>query len=192
MDLPAHQLWQAALSELQRTLSRSSFDNWIRPARLVEVGPDAATLRADNPQVAATLRNRLCRRHRPRALESGRATARCGRHVIVERPDRAAPTVPATRTPEPIARQLTLTANSGLNPRYIFDTYIVGSSNRFAHAAAHWPSPTTRRPVQPALHLGRRRSRQDPPAPRDRPSRAREQPRPVILTTSRRRRSPTR
>ena len=59
MDLPAHQLWQAAFSELQGTVSRSSFDNWIRPARLIEVGPDAATLRADNPQVATTLRNRF-------------------------------------------------------------------------------------------------------------------------------------
>ncbi|HYP61366.1 MAG TPA: chromosomal replication initiator protein DnaA [Thermomicrobiales bacterium] len=135
MDLPAHQLWQAALSELQGSLSRSSFDNWIRPARLVEVGPDAATLRADNPQVAATLRNRF-------ADDIGRVLSNLvGRplEVVVtidERPDSAAPNVPATRTPEPIARQLALTSNSGLNPRYIFDTYIVGSSNRFAHAAS--------------------------------------------------------
>jgi chromosomal replication initiator protein len=135
LDLPVHQLWQAALSELQGSLSRSSFDNWIRPARLVEVGPDAATLRADNPQVAATLRSRF-------ADDIGRVLSNLvGRplEVVVtidERPDGPAATLPVTRTPEPIARQLTLTANSGLNPRYIFDTYIVGSSNRFAHAAS--------------------------------------------------------
>ncbi len=134
MDLPAHQLWQAALSELQGSLSRSSFDNWIRPARLVEVGPDAVTLRADNPQVASTLRTRF-------ADDIGRVLSNLvGRPlevvVTIDEPDGVAPVVPATRMPEPVARQLALTANSGLNPRYIFDTYIVGSSNRFAHAAS--------------------------------------------------------
>jgi chromosomal replication initiator protein len=33
-------------------------------------------------------------------------------------------------------RQLTLAENTGLNPRYIFQNYIVGSSNQFAHAAS--------------------------------------------------------
>jgi chromosomal replication initiator protein len=135
LDLPAHQLWQAALSELQGTVSRSSFDNWIRPARLIEVGPDAATLRADNPQVATTLRNRF-------ADDIGRVLSNLvGRPldvvVTIAEPDgRNVPPAAVTRTSEPVARQLTLTANSGLNPRYIFDTYIVGSSNRFAHAAS--------------------------------------------------------
>jgi len=98
LDLPVHQLWQAALSELQGSLSRSSFDNWIRPARLVEVGPDAATLRADNPQVAATLRSRF-------ADDIGRVLSNLvGRplEVVVtidERPDGPAATLPVTRTP---------------------------------------------------------------------------------------------
>ena len=134
MDLPAHQLWQAALSELQLTLSRSSFDNWIRPARLVEVGSREATLSADSPQVATTLRNRF-------ADDIGRVLSDLvGRPIdIVVTTEPAASLdfdTPAQRAPEPAPRQLTLTTNSGLNPRYIFDTYIVGGSNRFAHAAS--------------------------------------------------------
>jgi chromosomal replication initiator protein len=134
VDLPAHQLWQAALSELQLTLSRSSFDNWIRPARLVEVGSREATLSADSPQVATTLRNRF-------ADDIGRVLSDLvGRPIdIVVTTEPAASLdfdTPAQRALEPAPRQLTLTTNSGLNPRYIFDTYIVGGSNRFAHAAS--------------------------------------------------------
>ena len=48
---------------------------------------------------------------------------------------------PVTATPKPVAassQQLALapTPVHGLNPRYIYDHYVVGSSNRFAHAAS--------------------------------------------------------
>ena len=38
----------------------------------------------------------------------------------------------------PLPRQIELTAqpSHGLNPRYVYDNYVVGSSNRFAHAAS--------------------------------------------------------
>jgi chromosomal replication initiator protein len=134
LDLPAQQLWQAALSELQHSLSRSSFDNWIRPARLVEIGATAATLSADNPQVAATLRNRFLD-DISRVLSE--LVGRPLDVVVTVQSDGRDQGPPSPANPlEPLARQLTLTANSGLNPRYIFDTYIVGSSNRFAHAAS--------------------------------------------------------
>jgi chromosomal replication initiator protein len=132
VDLPAHQLWQAAMSELQRTLPRSSFDNWIRPARLVEVGPTAATVSAENPQIANTLQNRYVEDiGRVRSDLVGRPLDVL---VTVDSVTRESPSRPEPVEPAP--RQLTLTSNSGLNPRYIFDTYIVGSSNRFAHAAS--------------------------------------------------------
>ena len=133
VDLPAQQLWQATLSELQGTLSRTAFDNWIRPARLVSIDSNTATVSAENPYVASTVQSRY-------ALEIGRVlSGLLGRQievqVTVEHGSRDLPSgdaEPAMATP----RQLSLTAESGLNPRYIFDNYIVGSSNRFAHAAA--------------------------------------------------------
>ena len=50
-------------------------------------------------------------------------------------PDRrgGAPTSAEARTPQPNAQPATA---SRLNPKYSFDTFVIGSSNRFAHAAS--------------------------------------------------------
>src|SRR3954462_5294798 len=58
MDLGGQQLWQATLSELEATLPRNAFENWIRPARFVSMGPEGVTLSLENPYVANTLQSR--------------------------------------------------------------------------------------------------------------------------------------
>lgn len=112
-------------------MPRTTFENWIRPARLIAVGQTGATIGASNPQVASTIRNRY-------ADDIGRVLSDLvGRRldVTVVNEGVAAPSG-VVQEPLPIPRQLALTNNSGLNPRYIFDNYIVGSSNQFAHAAS--------------------------------------------------------
>ncbi len=64
------------------------------------------------------------------------------------------------------------TGESRLNPKYTFETFVIGSSNRFPHAAAVAVSRGAGQGLQPALHLRRVRAGQDPPPARDRPLRA--------------------
>ncbi len=63
-----------------------------------------------------------------------------------------------------------------LNPKYRFDTFVVGTSNQFAHAAARAVAESPFPRLQPALHLRRRRPRQDPSPPRHRPPDSRPEP----------------
>ena len=53
-----------------------------------------------------------------------------------------------------------------LNPRYTFDQFVIGASNRFAHAAALSVAESPAAVLQPAVHLRARRAGQDPPAAR--------------------------
>lgn len=48
----------------------------------------------------------------------------------------ARPTEAPTRSSEPANRKQTSTEPARLNPHYLFETFVIGSSNRFAHAAA--------------------------------------------------------
>ena len=58
---------------------------------------------------------------------------------------------------------------SGLNPQYVFERFIIGSSNRLAAATAMSVSERPRQwSMQPALSLRRKRTRQDASAPRHR------------------------
>ena len=56
-----------------------------------------------------------------------------------------------------------------LNPKYTFDTFVVGTSNQFAHAAARAVAENPGEVLQPALPLRRRGAGQDPPDARHRP-----------------------
>ncbi|MFD0512260.1 chromosomal replication initiator protein DnaA [Streptomyces aureus] len=67
-------------------------------------------------------------RHERRDLNEGPMGGRTGRGVPSGAPGPlAAQPAPATGPGEPTAR---------LNPKYLFDTFVIGASNRFAHAAA--------------------------------------------------------
>src|SRR5437870_13680812 len=56
------------------------------------------------------------------------------RHVGLTVGERIPPEIPALR--EPPRRPAASSVDVGMNPKYTFDLFVIGSSNRFAHAAA--------------------------------------------------------
>ncbi|HEX5500445.1 MAG TPA: DnaA/Hda family protein, partial [Thermomicrobiales bacterium] len=92
-------------------------------------------------QAATSAQSGTAARDDTSALLSGAAPSRPSRRGAEARTapgPRGAPepAAPGARVPPP--RQMPLAASTarGLNPRYIYDAYVVGSSNRFAHAAS--------------------------------------------------------
>jgi chromosomal replication initiator protein len=162
--MQAKQLWQAALEDLQRNLSRANFETWLRNTQVVEFEDDCATIGAPNTFAVEQLRNKFAVpiqqtlsviAGRPIAVQfaviqgdqstRSRRGQRQRKQAPPEETTRSqaswddTPKVTPVETPADIAaRQLELTAKPehGLNPKYVFENYVVGSSNQLAHAAA--------------------------------------------------------
>ena len=56
--MEAQQLWQAVLGDLEVRLSKTAFNNWLRPTRVVAFHDDTVTVAAANTFGAATLQGR--------------------------------------------------------------------------------------------------------------------------------------
>ena len=68
-----------------------------------------------------------------RAASTARAAARASAHLPAPQPSR--PCRPRV-TPLPLEVVRPPRRSRGINPKYTFDSFVIGSSNRFAHAAA--------------------------------------------------------
>jgi len=141
-------LWARLLEALAGVLTPAVFDSWLRPCHLVAV-------EGDHLQVAAP--DRFSRdwllQHHLQALQ--RAAEEClGGHprvsIVVD--DAAATALDQQAAPSPIT-PLTGTAER-LNPRYTFDTFVVGSANQFAQAACQAVAELPSRAYNPLFIYG--------------------------------------
>src|SRR4029077_4716500 len=74
--------------------------------------------------------------------------------IIALGPDEAAVLEVAPPVLPPAAASMRSPASVGLNPRYTFDTFIVGSSNQFAHAACRAVAELPSRSYNPLYIYG--------------------------------------
>jgi chromosomal replication initiator protein len=135
-------IWQAALGELELQMTKATFNTWIKPTVAVSWDQDIFVLGAPNGYIKDWLENRLCTPIQ-RTL-SGITGQQVDVEFIVwtEEQEVGQATSLPLLTPDP--RPLPSTANStipgnghvSLNERYTFETFVVGSSNRLAHAAS--------------------------------------------------------
>ncbi len=138
----AQKLWRAALGELQLQMTRATFDTWLRGSRVISCEGNTFTVYVRHAYAVAWLQNRL--------LPLIRRTLRrhAGPDVEVVFTDRAPDleenlvlvpeTVPEKKAPAQVNKPVRTNGRpSGvLNPAYTFDTFVVGTSNRLAHAAS--------------------------------------------------------
>ncbi len=120
-------LWDEVLARVESKINRHSFATWFRPTSFL--ADDGATLRVSvpNTQFREWLSKNYLGVLQEALVEVGRAEARV---VFEERPEDAAP-AHAPAAPPAVEREAT-----HLNPKYTFESFVVGSSNQFAHAAA--------------------------------------------------------
>ncbi len=136
------QIWQAALGELQIQMSRADFATWLKDTCLISQEDGVFVVGVPTPFAQEWLENRLSlpiRRTLTRILGYS-AEVRFVVHQRIADPTpppalTALSARPAAAASVPAFRPSSTPADPGLMARYTFDTFVVGDSNRLAHAA---------------------------------------------------------
>lgn len=145
MEQPEANPWQRAQKRLKESLDEHSYRNWFSQTRFERLDDDCLVVAVPSEFFANWLREhyqeaaeRCVRETHPNLKRVRFVPTTDGQRAPgvddaltqqVERPtgqtDRTAAPTPKRRSDLP-----------GFNPRYVFDRFVVGSGNRFAHAAA--------------------------------------------------------
>ena len=125
----AERAWEAALGQLQLELPRASFDTWVRDAELLAYEDGAFVFGVQNAYARDWLEDRLLATLKK--VLSGLMGRTVEVRFVIWQPDAAdedslETLPPAVAPPTP----------GYLNSRYTFESFVVGASNRLAHAAA--------------------------------------------------------
>ena len=143
-DLSASEVWERVLDDLQIQVTRPTFETWLKQTAGVAVSDDAFVVGAPNAFVAEMLEQRMSsliaqavERQVNRRLDvrievgNGDRACRAVRQRYGRRNGRRGSAVAIVAAPEPARGR-----RSRLNPRYTFESFIVGKSNELAHGAA--------------------------------------------------------
>ncbi|MBM3947448.1 MAG: chromosomal replication initiator protein DnaA, partial [SAR202 cluster bacterium] len=126
----AAKIWQAALGHLQIEVSRPHFETWLKHTHGIGWDGDEFVVSAPQTLAAEWLTQRL-RQQVETVLR--RVTGQPAAVVRFKVPNNGATDVPSALAEPLYERSL---GRPQLNPRYTFERFIVGNSNRLAHAAA--------------------------------------------------------
>src|SRR4249919_3968114 len=130
-------LWEQILARVETKVNRHSFYTWFKPTTFIGADSRTITVRVPNP----LFKDWLTKHYSGLIAEALGEVQKPGLDVsFVAEPhaDAALVTMGGGEESLPLETEAALAAGpgpAGLNPRYTFDTFIVGSSNQFAHAA---------------------------------------------------------
>ena len=128
----AERLWQAALGQLQMEMPRATFDTWVRDAELLAYEDGAFIVGVQNAYARDWLEDRMLATIKRVLIGLAGRTVEV--RFVVWQGDPADEAPPAALTAAPVER-VVATSVVHLNPRYTFEGFVVGPSNRLAHAA---------------------------------------------------------
>jgi len=154
MFMNAEQAWQSVLAQLQMEMPRASYDTWVRDTRPMAYENGVITVGVRNAYARDWLESRLA------ATISRLLIEILNSNVTVEFVVSQAGEADSHTDPEPVASSIEITPpepkprHVTLNPRYTFDTYVVGSGNRLAHAACQAVAEKPARAYNPLFLYG--------------------------------------
>ena len=151
-------IWDAVLGRIETKVNRNTYYNWFERTSLLGDSGDSISVRVPDAMVVEWLSKHYAAVLEEALAEVGRPGAR-----LTFIPDRVETAVPAPETPvsppevaEPAAPDDPFIPFGavGLSPRYSFETFIVGASNQFAHAACRAVAEAPSRSYNPLFLYG--------------------------------------
>jgi len=139
----ADDLWNAIAGRLRDTLTDTTYDTWFSQARPHSISAERIVVEVPNDFTRDWIEGHFLDVVMRAAADAGAKGAAVS-FEVAERPAQRPPTaeriddIPAVEPPPEFVRQGTakVEVEVELNPKYTFDLFVIGSSNRFAHAAA--------------------------------------------------------
>ena len=127
--------WSDILDHLrvEHELLNVSFETWIKPLKVYKVTEDTVYILVSNASVEY-----INKKYRlPLKVSIGEVTGKEYEVILVSEDDDKLDDI-MEMAPASSEKRRTKTAaqNAGLNPKYTFDTFVVGGNNSFAHAAS--------------------------------------------------------
>ena len=126
--------WDDILTRVETKINRHSFYTWFKPTTFIGEVENQLTVRVPN----GLFRDWLTKHYAGVISEAVTEIQRDGLQItFVAAGEAVVPGPPPTvSTPRPTQKLPMPVRTRGLNPRYVFDNFVVGSSNQFAHAAS--------------------------------------------------------
>jgi chromosomal replication initiator protein len=114
-------LWERTLDILKEEINPVSFNTWCKPLRILSISGNSVVLGHTDSFAVNNLKKRYG------TLFEAALSEAYGRQMTIQFRQ-----ITGDMSFEPVKAE----AGDTLNPKYTFDTFVVGTSNRFAHAAS--------------------------------------------------------
>ena len=128
-------LWQETLEKLKNELSKPSFETWLSSTRLLHIDGDTLVISVPNEFAKDWLESRYAPLIRS-SVQSVLGHSVSLRFIIPSPEGIYAEDLILSTPNSPIALIQDEQIPNSLNTKYTFDTFVIGNSNRFAHAAS--------------------------------------------------------
>ena len=133
-------LWQTILGEIELSVSRAAFATWFKQTELVSMDNGVVSIAVPNIFAKQQFETKFDPQIRQSLKNNGIDVSQTTYVIRGAKPKKVADTVSplaeAVKDHQKKVQKQTQEVGTGLNPRYTFETFIVGGSNDLAYAAA--------------------------------------------------------
>lgn len=131
------ELWQTILAQIQLNISQANFATWFKNTEVISQKDNKVVVSVPNSFVKEWLENKY-NKSILKTIHSLDENIKEVKYCIGKTTIRVVkkPVSPITETDQLEFQELKVDKDTNLNPRYVFDSFIVGPFNELSHAAA--------------------------------------------------------